>query len=109
MNNEIQNFLKKYPVEIQDIFYTLRNIIYSLSLDIKEKMFINLPSYYYGDKFVRIIPFKEYVNIQALGFALNEKDFEGYTFSPKGMIQITPNDTINEEKFKKAFKDSLIY
>lgn len=34
---------------------------------IEEKMWAKIPSYYYGEKFVRIIPFKDHINVEAEG------------------------------------------
>lgn len=70
MNEEIKAYLSKYPVEIKVLFEKLRQIIVdSISMPVEEKMWAKIPSYYFGDTFVRLIPFKDHINIEATGIA----------------------------------------
>ena len=64
MSQEIEQYLEKYPEEIVMLFSKIRDVIYSIeSIIIEEKMWAKIPSYYYGEKFVRIIPFKDHINV----------------------------------------------
>ncbi len=46
-NEQIKMYIEKYPAEIVDMFKELRQLIYdSVSLDLVEKMWAKLPSYY---------------------------------------------------------------
>ena len=72
------------------------------------KMWAKLPSYYCGDKFVRIIPFKDHINIEADGLAKHAGKFEGFKFTPKGMLQVNADSVIDFEKLKIVVNETLI-
>lgn len=60
MNEEIQNYIEQYNKEVQLYFNEIREqIINSVACDIEEKLWAKIPSFYVGDKFIRIIPFKD--------------------------------------------------
>lgn len=62
MNADIQDYIKKYCSEIQNLFDELRElIILSVPNEIEERLWAKLPSYYIGKKFIRIIPFKDHM------------------------------------------------
>ncbi len=89
-------------------FEYLRKLIYdSCDKDIEEKLWAGLPSYYVGDKFIRLIPFKNYINIEAIGIKYNLDRLKGYTLTPKLMIKLSNEDKINEDLFKDIFKNTL--
>ena len=68
----------KYTDEIQQLFCELRIlIIQSVSCDIEEKLWAKIPSYYDGDRFIRLIPFKDHINIEAAAIIEN-KDTLGF-------------------------------
>ena len=70
----------------------IRDVVFSVEdISVEEKMWAKLPSYYYGDKFVRIIPFKDHINIEAEGFAGHMKYFDGCKFTPKGIKDVNQN------------------
>ncbi len=69
MNEQIKTYLKKYPQEIVDMFTALRQLIFdSVNVDLEETMWAKMPSYYNGDKVVRLIPFKDHINVEASEF-----------------------------------------
>ena len=56
----------RYCDDIHNLFTRLRKlIIQSVPCEIEKKIWAKLPSYYLRDKFIRIIPFKDYMNIEA--------------------------------------------
>lgn len=66
MNKEVQEYVEKYPIEVKELFGKLRNLVLdSVFDDIEEKLWAKLPSYYVGENFVRLIPFKDHINIEA--------------------------------------------
>lgn len=108
MNYEITQLFEKYPQEIAALCFAVRDVIYALpQLDIEEKLWARMPSYYCGSRFVRIIPFKNHVNIEASGFALYQKAFEGYSFTPKGMLQLFPTQCFDPLLLQLVFQDTL--
>ena len=109
MTPEIEEYLKKYPEEIMRLFMKIRDVVFSIEdIPVEEKMWAKLPSYYYGEKFVRIIPFKDHINIEADGLAKHTSEFEGFKFTPKGMLQIKTNQVIDFERLKKVFSETLV-
>lgn len=59
MNENIKEYLDKYTIELNELYTQLRDIIYdSVPQEIEEKLWAKLPSYYVGDSFIRLIPFK---------------------------------------------------
>ena len=59
MNEEIKEYIDKYPSDIIDMYNTLRELIFdSVSFEPQEMMWAKLSTYYVGESFVRLIPFK---------------------------------------------------
>ena len=89
MNEQIKDYIEKYPSEIIDMYNNLRKTVSdSVSCELEEKLRAKLPSYYVGDSFVRIIPFKNYINIEAKAVIRHKEELAGYKITPKGMVQI---------------------
>lgn len=66
MNEQVKEYIDKYPGEVVDIFLELRQIVMeSVAKEPQETMWAKLPSYYVGEAFVRLIPFKDHINIEA--------------------------------------------
>jgi len=109
MSQEIDQYLKKYPEEIVILFLKIRDVVYSIeNISVEEKMWAKLPSYYYGERFVRIIPFKDHINIEAAGLVRHTSDFAGCKFTPKGMLQIEANQEMSFESLKMAFYETYM-
>ena len=109
MTQEIETYIGKYPEEIVGLFMRIREAIFSIEdINIEEKMWAKLPSYYYGDRFVRIIPFKNHINVEADGLSRYTSEFEGFKFTPKGMLQIKNNQEISIDLLKAAFLDTYL-
>lgn len=108
MNTDIQTYVNQFPDDIIRLFSTLRDTVFScVSDDIEEKMWAKLPSYYSGEKFIRLIPFKDHINIEASSMAKYKEKLNGYKLTPKGMLQIFPDNEIPTDILKKAFKETL--
>lgn len=109
MNDEIKLYLEKYPQEIVNLYMKLREILYcAIEAQIEEKMWARLPSYYCAERFVRLIPFNDHINIEASGLALYKEELEGYKFTPKGMMQINPKQSVPNGALAAAFKNTLL-
>ena len=89
MNEQVKNYVDKYPSEIIDMYNDLRKIIFdSVSCELEETMWAKLPSYYVGESFVRLIPFKDHINVEAKAVIQHEEELARYKITPKGMVQI---------------------
>ena len=122
MNEQIKKYIDKYPAEIIDMFKNLRQIIFdSVSCELEEKLWAKLPSYYVGKSYVRLIAFKDHINIEAQAVTSHKEELEGYKITPKGMLQIylkqdTPSDilkqifaeTLERQSFEKIMKFDLM-
>ncbi len=108
MNEQIKIHLEKYPQEIVDMFTALRQLIFdSVSVDTDETMWAKLPSYYNGDKVVRLIPFKDHINVEASAVIQHRDRLSDYKITPKGMLQIYVKQSIPSDVLKIIFTETL--
>ena len=108
MNEQIKTYLEKYPQEIVDMFATLRQLIYdSVSVDVEETMWAKLPRYYNGDSVVRLIPFKDPINVEASEVIQHKDELSDYKITPKGMLQIYVKQSIPSGVLKQIFAETL--
>jgi hypothetical protein len=70
-------------------------------------MWAQMPSFYVGKNFVRLIPFKDHINIEARTIIEHREELLGYKISPKGMLQIFTNQQIPREVLMRVFKETL--
>lgn len=105
----MEAYIENYPEEIVGLFLKIREIVFSVEgIAVEEKLWAKLPSFYYREKFVRIIPFKDHINIEAEGLAGHKSEFEGFRFTPKGMLQIKRNQAIRPDVLKEVFSDTFL-
>lgn len=108
VNSVICNYIEKYSKETQELFLLLRNLLMqSVSSEVEEKLWAKLPSYYIGERFVRIIPFKDHINIEATSIVDHQKELKDYKITPKGMLQIYLNQSIPYDVLQNIFKEAL--
>ena len=108
MNEQVKEYLEKFPCEITDLFGSLRSLIYdSVKAVIKETLWTKLPSYYVGDSFVRLIAFKEHINIEAKAIVEYKEELTDYKITPKGMLQIFVNQKVPTDVLKQIFAETL--
>lgn len=109
MNENIESYIKKYSKEIQAIFLEVRGlIIKSVPCELEEKLWAKLPSFYIDDKFVRLIPFKDHINIEAAAIIDHKSQLQQYKITLKGMLQIYLNQDIPYDILQTVFKESLL-
>lgn len=109
MNETIQDYIENYSKEIQTLFSEVRElIIKSIPCKIEEKLWAKLPSFYVEKNFVRIIPFKDHINIEAVAIIEYKSQLEQYKITPKGMLQIYLNQDIPYDVLQAIFMESLI-
>lgn len=108
MNEQIKTHIEKYPDEIREMFTSLRKLIYdSGSVDVKETLWAKLPSYYSGDKVVRLIPFKDHINVEASAVIQYKEKLSDYKITPKGMLQIYVKQSIPSDALQQIFAETL--
>ena len=109
MNEQVKIYIDKYPSEIIDMYNSLRKIIFdSISCELEEVLWAKLPSYYVDEAFVRLIPFKDHINIEARAITMHQEELEGYQITPKGMLQIYLKQEIPSEVLKRIFAETLV-
>ncbi len=109
MTEDIQDYIKKYCGDIQNLFIDLRKlIIQSVSCEIEEKLWAKLPSFYVGEKFIRIIPFKDHINIEARAIIEHKYQLGEFKITSKGMLQIYLNQDIPANILITIFNETLM-
>lgn len=104
MNEQVKEYIDKYPSEIIDMFNDLRKLIFdSVSCELEEILWAKIPSYYVGESFVRLIPFKDHINIEAQAIIQHKEELVGYKITPKGMVQIYLKQDIPHDILKQIF------
>ena len=108
MNEQVKEYIDKYPNNIIEMYNTLRKLIFdSASFEPQETMWAKIPSYYVGESFVRLIPFKDHINIEAKAVLANTEMLSGYKVTPKGMLQIFLKQDIPADVLRKIFVETL--
>lgn len=109
VEKDIKEYLTKYSDDVNNLYMKLRELVYSIaSYEIEEKMWAKLPSYFVGEKFVRLIPFKDHINVEARKIVDYKGELEGYKITPKGMLQIYVGEDIPIEVLMRVFRDTLL-
>lgn len=102
MNKQVKEFLDNYPCEIVDMYNILREMIFnSASSEPKETIWAKLPSYYVGESFVRLIPFRNHICIAAKAMSEYKKVISQYNVTTKGMLQIFIKQDIPTDVLKQ--------
>lgn len=108
MNEQVKDYIDKYPSEIIDMYNNLRKMIFdSVSCELEETLWAKLPSYYVGESFVRLIPFKDHINIEAQTVIQHKEELACYKITRKGMLQIYLKQDIPYEVLKQIFAETL--
>ena len=103
----VEEKISAFSDEIRQMFGQVRDIVYSVAPKAEETVWAGLPSYYVGDKFVRVIPFKDHLNIEAVGLTNHKSGLKDCKFTPKNMLQIFAGQPIPTDILSAAFRESL--
>ena len=108
MNEQVREYLDKYPNENIDMYNAIRKLIFdSASSEPRETMWAKIPSYYVGEAFVRLMLFKDHINIEAKAVSEYMDALTGYKITPKGMLQIFVKQEIPADVLKQIFAETL--
>ena len=107
MDEAVRAYLERYPDEIKVLFEKMRDIIYSVAPAAEEKLWAKLPSYYAGERFVRLIPFKDHINVEAAAIMGHRDELGDYSVTPKGMLQISVKNDLPAELLERIFSETL--
>ena len=108
MNEQIRDYISRFPEEIIDMFDSIRQIIFdSSSNEPREELWAKLPSFYVGEAFVRLIPFKDHINIESEAIASHKVELDGYKITPKGMLPIFLGQKVPADMLSKIFRETL--
>lgn len=108
MNKQVREYVDKYPSDIIDMYNSLRKLLFdSVSVEPQEIMWAKLPSYYVGEAFVRLIPFKNHINIEANAMLEYKEALADYKMTPKAMLQIFLKQDIPVDVLKRVFEETL--
>ena len=81
MNEQIKEYIDKYPNDIIDMYIVLSKLIFdSVSSEPQETMWAKLPTYYVGESFVRLIPFQNTKRSLGLYTAIHSQKCSVYGF-----------------------------
>lgn len=108
MNEQVKTLLDKYPPEITALFLQLRELIWRCApCEPEEALWARMPTYTAGDAFIRLIPFRNYINVEARAVLMHREELSGCKITPKGMLQVFPGQTIAPETLQAVFTDTL--
>ena len=84
--------------EIRELYLTIRSLILAQAgIPLIEKLWSNLPTFTDGEHFIRVIPFKDHLNIEAKAIQNYSDELKDFKMTPKGMLQIGIKQRIPEE------------
>lgn len=108
MNENVKEYIDKFPDEVKELYNQLRNIIYdNVSQEVKEELCDESIIYCVGDNFVKLSPCKDYINIEAQAISLYKKELKDYIINSKGMLQIYLNQTFPVNALSQVFALTL--
>lgn len=108
MNEQVRAYLEKYPEDVRALFLAVRALVLnSVPAAPTETLWARLPSYYAGEAFVRLIPFKDHLNIEAAAIPRHRDELAGYKLTPKSMLQLYVGAAVPDEALRRIFAETL--
>ena len=108
MDEAVRAYVSRYPEEVQALFLQLRQLIVeNAPVEPQETLWAKLPSYSVGGSFVRLIPFRDHINIEARAAVQHRQQLTGWKMTPKGMVQIYVHQDVPCEVLKQIFAETL--
>lgn len=108
MNKDIRTYLDQHNEDIQMLFERLRELLFfSVNIEVEERLWAKLPSYYAGNRYIRFILFKDHINVEASAVMAHKSQLDAYVITPKGMLKIYLKQDIPEGVLKSIFSKTL--
>lgn len=108
MNEQVKALLDKFPEEIAALFLQLRQLILdSAPCEPTEALWARMPTYTAGDAFIRLIPFKDHINVEASAVLAHRDALAGFKLTPKGMLQLYTGQELPRASLLEIFADTL--
>lgn len=108
MNAQIEAYLAQYPETIIQMYRAIRQTLFdSVPHEPEEKQWAKLPSCFSGAAFVRLIPFRDHINIEARAVLQHREALTGFRITPKGMLQIYEKQEIPHAILQRIFAESF--
>lgn len=108
MIDVIEKHIQTFDEFTRQRFRIIYHLLFeSTTQKIEEKLWARIPSFYCGQNFVRLIPFRDHINIEAKSVLVHKDGLPGYKITSKGMLQIGHQQEIPKEILKVVFKESL--
>lgn len=108
MHESLEKYVENLDDKTKIRFMILYELVHdSTSQRVEEKLWAKLPSFYVGENFVRIIPFKDHINIEAKAVSQNKESLKEFKITPKGMLQIQHIQGIQKKILKRIIKESF--
>lgn len=108
MDKSVEEYIRRYSDDIQALYISIRKMIMDdISLEAEEKLWAKLPSYYVGDKFIRLIPFKDHINIEASAVLHHRDELVGFKITSKGMLQVYLNQIVPTDVLSAIINETL--
>lgn len=107
MKNLVKEYVDKLPVEVAEIFDNVKQIAERSASNVQETMWARLPTYSTEKGFVRLIAFKDHINIEAKAVTEHVQQLAHYKITPKGMLQLFVGQAIPTETLQQIFEETL--
>jgi len=101
---EVTEYINKFDSSRIKRINEIRDLIHEILPDINEKLWTGVPCFYSDDKFILIRIFSKHVNIVADSILKYKNSFEGYSITPKGMLQILDTQKIPSKGMRQMLK-----
>lgn len=100
----IEEYLGKFDASVRTRFYEIQSIL--LECGAKEgRLWAGLPSFYAGDRVIRVLVFGDHVNVESPHAIDFQSLLPEYRFTPKGMLQLFHDQALPIEILRQiAFK-----
>lgn len=108
MDEAVREVIGRFDDEIQRLFTRVRGLaLESAPSGARECLWARMPSYYAGERFVRILPFRDHLNVEAKAMPLHAAELSGYRLTPKGMLQLRLGQSVPEQALRAVFSETL--
>ncbi|MDD3832209.1 MAG: DUF1801 domain-containing protein [Clostridia bacterium] len=96
------------PQETQQLFINVQQFIRQVTNNLaQERLWGGMPTFSMGDKWMRIIPLHDHINIEADAVCAHLHQLTSYSITPKGMSQIFTGQPIPMDLLTVIIKQTL--